>query len=190
MLALLASALRASYGVISKQALQQGANSTQLVLSGAGGWCFVGAAYAILLKKDCSGWRNRACLRYGSLNGMLQMGNIGLLNLALMHGSASIVVPVANCSFAMTLIISVLCGMESVDRYKGAAIAMAGLCVLLLAQAAAQASQAGAQAGAARHGHGHHGHGSRALEELDDAAAPATWHDGAWMLAPALLQLI
>ena len=106
------------------------------MLSGAGGWCFVGAAYAILLKKDCSGWRNRACLRYGSLNGMLQMGNIGLLNLALMHGSASIVVPVANCSFAMTLIISVLCGMESVDRYKGAAIAMAGLCVLLLAQAA------------------------------------------------------
>ena len=66
-----------------------------------------------------------------------------------MHGSASIVVPVANCSFAMTLIISVLCGMESVDRYKGAAIAMAGLCVLLLAQAAAQASQA-SQGGAAR----------------------------------------
>ena len=191
LIAILASALRASYGVISKQALQQGANSTQLVLSGAGGWCFVGAVYAMVLKKDCSGWRNRACLRYGTLNGMLQMGNIGMLNLALMHGSASIVVPVANCSFAMTLIISVLCGMESVDRYKAAAISMAGLCVLLLAQAAAQASAQAAQGGAPRHGHGHHGRGGeRALEELGGDYDDPTWQDGAWMLAPALLPLI
>ena len=35
----------------------------------------------------------------------------------------------------MVVLRQVLCGMESVDRYKGAAIAMAGLCVLLLAQA-------------------------------------------------------
>ena len=92
----------------------------------------------------------------------------------------------------MTLIISVLFGMESVDRYKGAAISMAGLCVLLLAQAAAQASQAGeghAHAHAHAHAHGH-GRGSRALEEVGDAAASATWYDGAWMLAPALLQII
>eukprot|EP00908_Phaeocystis_cordata_P027344 Transcript_9898.p1 GENE.Transcript_9898~~Transcript_9898.p1 ORF type:complete len:392 (+),score=178.95 Transcript_9898:261-1436(+) len=189
LIAVLASALRASYGVISKQALQHGANSTQLVLSGAAGWCCVGALYAIVRERSFDGWRNPTCLRYGSINGLLQMGNIGLLNLALMQGSASIVVPVANCSFAMTLTISVLFGMESVDRYKGAAIGMAILCVLLLAQAAAQASHATEEV-PRHHRHRRWHRGARALAELEDVQAAPEWHEGAWMLAPALLQLL
>ena len=115
------------------------------MVAGAAGWCLVGAAYAMVRERSLWGWRKPACLRYGSINGMLQMGNIGLLNLALMQGSASILVPaarrhpprscrahprclrlqpplptvaasvylrlqvpVANCSFAMMLTLSVL----------------------------------------------------------------------------------
>ena len=66
------------------------------MVAGAAGWCLVGAAYAMVRERSLWGWRKPACLRYGSINGMLQMGNIGLLNLALMQGSASIVVPAAR----------------------------------------------------------------------------------------------
>ena len=65
-----------------------------------------------------------------------------------------------------------------------AAIGMAIICVLLLAQAAAQAAAEQAHTG----GRGHH-RGGRSLAELDDAGEVA-WHEGALMLAPTLLQLI
>ena len=112
-----------------------------------------------------------------------------------MQGSASIVVPVANCSFAMTLTISVLCGMESVDKFKAAAIAMAVLCIGLLARAAMEA----AQDAAVQDADGHHRHGGRGLAELimggsgdaeAEAGAVVGWHEGALLLAPALLQMI
>jgi len=193
MLAVVASTLRAAYGVISKRALQSGANSTQLVLCGAMGWAVVGAAWGLLREGNPWGWRNPTVLRYGTINGMLQMANIGLLNLALMQGSASIVVPVANCSFAMTLTISVLCGMESVDKFKAAAIGMAVVCIGLLARAAMEAAAQDAEGG-----HNHR-HGGRGLAELlmgggdgdaGEAAAEGSWQEGAWLLAPALLQMI
>lgn len=141
-LACVASALRACYGVLSKHALRSGADSTQLVLCGAAGWLVVGAAYALLHERSLLGWRDKWCLRFGMVNGVLQGSNIAMLNLALMQGSASIVVPVANCSFALTLAISVVCGMEGMDRKKAAAVAMAALCIGLLARAAAGAAAA------------------------------------------------
>ena len=139
-LAVVASALRACYGLLSKHALRGGADSTQLVLCGAAGWLVVGAAYALVQERSLLGWRDKWCVRFGMVNGVLQGSNIAMLNLALMQGSASIVVPVANCSFALTLTISVLCGMEGMDRKKAAAVGMAALCVGLLARAAAAAA--------------------------------------------------
>ena len=144
MLAVVASALRAAYGVLSKHALRAGADSTQLVLCGAAGWLVVGAAYALLRERSLLGWRDKWCVRFGMVNGVLQGSNIAMLNLALMQGSASIVVPVANCSFAVTLAISVACGMEGMDRRKAAAVGMAAVCVGLLARAAAAAAAANA----------------------------------------------
>ena len=61
--------------LVAGRALQSGANSTQLVLCGAMGWAVVGAAWGLLREGNPWGWRNPTVLRYGTINGMLQMAN-------------------------------------------------------------------------------------------------------------------
>lgn len=53
--------------------------------------------------------------------------------LAIQHGEASIVVPIANMSFMVSLALSVLLGMERLNLRKLIAIALAGAAILLLA---------------------------------------------------------
>ena len=104
---------------------------------------------------------------------------------------------------AMTLTISVLCGMEGVDRFKAAAITMAILCILLLAQAAAQAAVQPAPSVPAD-ASPRYRRRPRQLAELDPPSTsllpPASFMQlddgvadtalGMWQLSPLLLQLV
>ncbi len=55
------------------------------------------------------------------------------LMLALNYGEASIVIPVANMSFVLALIISVLLGMEKLTLKKALSILLAAGSIVLLA---------------------------------------------------------
>ena len=134
--AVVAAVLRAAYGLLSKRALAGGADSEQLVLAAGIGWGVAGAAYA-LLREGAPALRART-LSLGVVNGALQLGNIACLTLALEGGAASVVVPIANCSFALTVAISIGSGMELVNVRKLAAVVAALAAVILLGIAAEQ----------------------------------------------------
>ena len=134
--AVVAAVLRAAYGLLSKRALAGGADSEQLVLAAGIGWGVAGAAYA-LLREGAPALRART-LSLGVVNGALQLGNIACLTLALEGGAASVVVPIANCSFALTVAISIGSGMELVKVRKLAAVVAALAAVILLGIAAEQ----------------------------------------------------
>ena len=108
----------------------------QLVLAAGIGWGVAGAAYA-LLREGAPALRART-LSLGVVNGALQLGNIACLTLALEGGAASVVVPIANCSFALTVAISIGSGMELVNVRKLAAVVAALAAVILLGIAAEQ----------------------------------------------------
>ena len=84
------------------------------------------------------GEHSLCCIILGVVNGALQLGNIACLTLALEGGAASVVVPIANCSFALTVAISIGSGMELVNVRKLAAVVAALAAVILLGIAAEQ----------------------------------------------------
>ena len=55
---------------------------------------------------------------------------------ALKNGEASVVVPIANLSFAVAMLLSVFLGMEQLSSRKYIAIGFAALSVFLMAQTA------------------------------------------------------
>ena len=69
---------------------------------------------------------------YSMLSGSLVFCIVNTLILGLNSGQASIVVPIANMSFIIALLISVLVGTERMDFKKMVAIAFAAACITAL----------------------------------------------------------
>ena len=97
------------------------------------GW---GTVWSLVLE-SASGddWQGllRGLAGFGLTSGVLTWGNIGLIGAALEEGDASTVLPLYNCSFILTTVISVGFGLEDVDRYKTSALMVALLAVTALA---------------------------------------------------------
>ena len=132
-MAVVASASRAIYGVASKVALEQGASAEGLLVITAIGWIVGGFAYAAFREK-------RICitvkkLAYALVSGSLAFAVVNALIEALKHGEASVVVPIANLSFAVAMLFSVFLGMEKLSGRKYLAIGCAAMSVFLMAQA-------------------------------------------------------
>ena len=132
-MAVVASTSRAIYGVASKVALEQGASAEGLLVIAAIGWIVGGLAYAAFREK-----RIRITVKklvYALVSGSLAFAVVNALIEALKHGEASVVVPIANLSFAVAMLFSVFLGMEKLSDRKYLAIGCAAVSVFLMAQA-------------------------------------------------------
>lgn len=132
-LAVLAAALRACFGIVTKAAALRGVDLQLLLLVNGPVWIVAGGAYAI--------WRERglrvtaAKLKYSLASGALICGVANFLMLALALGEASVVVPIANMSFLVALLISAGLGMERLTPRKLAAVALTLIAIVVLAHA-------------------------------------------------------
>lgn len=132
-LVVVASLLRACFGILAKFATQHGIDLQLMLLVNAPIWIAVGALYA---------WRRRerihvdaATLRYAMISGALLCGVANFLMLAVARGEASVVVPIANMSFLVALLISAGMGMERLSARKLVAVALAVAAIFVLARA-------------------------------------------------------
>ena len=131
LLAIAASLLRALWGIVLKAGSLAAIDPQLMMLMSALGFVVVGAVYARL-------WEGRLRLTapklgYGAVTGTLLFLVANLVMLAVQHGEASIVVPIANMSFMASLALSVLLGMERLTWRKLLAIALAAAAIIVLA---------------------------------------------------------
>jgi drug/metabolite transporter (DMT)-like permease len=129
-LVVFASLLRAAYGVISKIGLLASADKNTIILLAALCWIFGGAFYAKYIEKRFIITKKKAL--YSIVSGVLVFCIVNFLILGLNVAQASIVVPIANMSFIIALLISVLMGTEKMDLKKIVATAFAAVSIVLL----------------------------------------------------------
>ncbi|MEL0587194.1 MAG: DMT family transporter [Candidatus Thiodiazotropha sp. (ex. Lucinoma kazani)] len=130
-LVVLASLLRAVYGVISKVGLNQGADTDSMLLIAALCWVIGGALYALLREGRFRLTRKKTA--YVLVSGLLVYLIVNFLLAAIARGEASVVIPIANLSFIAALLISVVLGMERLSVKKLTAVLCAIGSIWLLA---------------------------------------------------------
>lgn len=132
---ILASLLRAGYGVTTRAAMVAGVAPEPVLLLVAASWIAGGALYA--LARDRGGLRlTREGARYAAVSGALVFLIVYALLLAVERGEASVVIPIANMSFVVALGISLATGMERLDGRKLLAVCAAVAAIVLLSRAA------------------------------------------------------
>jgi drug/metabolite transporter (DMT)-like permease len=132
-LAVLASVLRACFGILTKAAALRGVDLQLLLLVNGPVWIVAGGVYAILRE---SGLRVTVVkVKYSLVSGVLICGVANFLMLALALGEASVVVPIANMSFLVALLISAGLGMERLTSRKLVAVALTVTAIVVLAHA-------------------------------------------------------
>ena len=129
-LAVLASALRALFGVVSKAALSAGVSKPSLLIISALCWVVLGLTYAALRERRVR--VTVAKLKFSMVSGTLVFLVVNTLLWGLSLGDASTVIPIANLSFAVVLVVSVLMRMEVMTVRKGIAVALASACIYLM----------------------------------------------------------
>jgi len=128
-LAVTAALFRAGYGVTSKAGLLHGADLQSMLMIGALSWVVGGACYAIIREKRFRPTGKNAV--YSLLSGVLVFLIVNFLLLAIESGQASTVIPIANMSFILALVLSVMLGMERMTKRKLFAV-LAAICSILL----------------------------------------------------------
>lgn len=129
-LVVLASLLRACFGVLSKGALTAGVSQSTMLLAGAASWVVGGLGYAWLVERRVRvTW---AKVRFSLGSGILVFLVVNTLFLGLRRGDASVVIPIANLSFVLVLIVSVALRMERLTARKAVALALAAGCILVM----------------------------------------------------------
>lgn len=126
----LASLMRAIYGVLSKAGLNNGADADTMLLLAAGSWVIGGALYARLREGRFRMTGKKAA--YALISGMLVYLIVNFLIAAVALGEASVVIPIANMSFIAALLISVVLGMERLSVKKSLAVGCAIVSIWLL----------------------------------------------------------
>jgi len=127
-----ASLFRASYGVSSKVGFLDGADRNSMLIIISASWVVGGGIYAILREKRFRiTWEKT---RFIMISSILVVGIVNFLMLAIQHGEASTVIPIANMSFVIALLLSVALKMEKLNKMKIGAISCAIASILLLAQ--------------------------------------------------------
>jgi len=134
-IAVAASVTRAAYGVVTKAAIEAGADVQAILLLSAACWIAGGLAYAVFRERRLRITRPK--VRYFLVAGVLVFAVVNTLIEALKFGAASIVVPIANLSFVVAMLISAVIGLEVLNWQKWIAAAFAAASIFLLAQTAA-----------------------------------------------------
>jgi len=131
--AVVASLLRAAYGVVTRSAVVHHANVDMMLLMISSSWIIGGGCYAVLREKRFRVTKKKVI--YSSLSGILVFLIVNSLMWAVKSGEAGTVIPIANMSFVIALIMSVVLGMEMLTLRKAFAVLLAGLSVFLLSRA-------------------------------------------------------
>ncbi len=129
-LVVLASLLRAAYGVVSKIGLLASADKNTIILLAALCWVVGGAFYAKYIENRFTVTRKKVI--YSIASGIFVFCIVNFLILGLKQAQASIVVPIANMGFVIALLISVLMGAEKMDFKKLVALGFAGGSIVIL----------------------------------------------------------
>jgi drug/metabolite transporter (DMT)-like permease len=132
-LVVLASLLRAGFSLLGKVAALRGVDLGLMLFVNAPVWIAVGGLYAIARRETMR--VDAKTLGYAALSGTLICGVANFLMLAVARGEASVVVPIANMSFLVALLISAALGMERLTPRKLAAVGAAVAAIVVLAQA-------------------------------------------------------
>ncbi|MDH3377297.1 MAG: EamA family transporter [Gammaproteobacteria bacterium] len=130
---IIGSALRALFGVISKAGLSEGVSPDALILLSAACWIISGLSFALIVERRFV--VTPAKIRYALTSGILVYVVAKTLVTALSLGEASIVVPIANMSFVVALLIAVGAKMERLTTKKIAAMLFAAGAITVLSQA-------------------------------------------------------
>ena len=134
LIAVAASLFRAGYGVITRGGILSQADPQTMLLICAFCWVVGGALYARLREGRFRLTKKKA--GYALASGVLVFLVVTFLMLAVKYGEASIVIPIANMSFIMAMIISLVLQYETFNFRKGAAMIVACLAIAALTLAA------------------------------------------------------
>ncbi|MHB9108296.1 MAG: EamA family transporter [Armatimonadota bacterium] len=132
LLVVAASLLRAAMGLLFKVGMNRGFNLEFLVITGLC-WLVGGLLYGLCSRESVMptpriGW-------YGLVTGLVICGNVYFLAQATANGQASIVIPVSQLSFTITLLLGWRLLGESLTRNRVLALASAVLCIIAMARA-------------------------------------------------------
>lgn len=125
-----ASCVRACYGILTKAGINAGADTDSMMLLAALGWLLGGLLYYFIVeaKKNISIGPVHLIVTAG----VLVFSVVWLLTTALLHGDASVVVPITNMGFVAAFTFSVLWKLETFTLKKTAAIITAIASIVLL----------------------------------------------------------
>ena len=127
---IIASLFRASYGVLSKYAIGQGADVLGMIPYTSVCWVFGGLFYAAVFEKRLR-LTAKKCV-YMLISGTLIFLIVTSLMQAISLSQASIIIPIANCSFIVALCFSVLLQLEQMTKVKFMAIIIALVSIIML----------------------------------------------------------
>ncbi len=132
-IAIAASLLRAFYGITTKAGLLHRADLQTMLVLISSSWIAGGAAYAFFREKNLSAIPD--VFPYALLSGLLVFGVANFLMLAVNYGEASVVIPIANMSFIVALLLSVGLKMERITPRKCCVMVLAVISIVMLSQA-------------------------------------------------------
>ncbi|MDO9559368.1 MAG: EamA family transporter [Syntrophales bacterium] len=129
---IIASLFRAAYGVVSKAALLAGASPDGMLLLFSASWIAGGAIYAGFREKRFRITAKKSF--YSLLSGVLVCLIVNFLLLAVKYGEATVVIPIANMSFVVAMLIALFMKMEVLTFRKSCAVVLAAISILLLSR--------------------------------------------------------
>jgi len=129
-LCIFASLFRALYGVVSKAALTAKADPQSILLLIAFCWVVGGAFYAKAVEKRFLVTKKK--IIYSLLSGFMVFCIVNFLMTGLKYEQASVVIPIANMSFIVALLVSIVLKIEQLDVKKSVAACLAISSILLL----------------------------------------------------------
>jgi len=132
-LVIMASIFRGLMGFFYKVGAMHGVDYNSFLLINALFWLIGGPIYSGITEKNLA--INKSVILYGIASGLLCVGIASFLLLSVKYGEAIVAVPIAQLSFVVTMVLSVVLLKERVTPYKilgiicavGAIVALASL---------------------------------------------------------------
>lgn len=128
----IAALLRAGMGLSYKYAFMEGADRNSLLVINGILWIIGGAVYTIYREKHLGEKFGKKSWSYGAVSGLLICGIVLFMALALQHGDAAVVLPLAQMSFIATCGLGILFLKEKLSPKKALGIIAGILCILCM----------------------------------------------------------
>jgi len=132
-LVIMASIFRGLMGFFYKVGAMHGVDYNSFLLINALFWLIGGPIYSFITEKNLA--INKSIILYGIASGLLCVGIASFLLLSVKYGEAIVAVPIAQLSFVVTMVLSVVLLKERVTPYKTLGIICAAGAIVSLALA-------------------------------------------------------